>query len=84
MQTKYNFTTKPSNVKKIKTLNRKIHSKIPFPGTNQILKNIKKYESKSMHSQLPIVWKKASGFNVYDLGNNKYIDFTSTIFVTKN
>ena len=82
MQTKYNFTTKPSNVKKIKTLNRKIYSKIPFPGTNQILKNIKKYESKSMHSQLPIVWKKASGFNVYDLGNNKYIDFTSTIFVT--
>ena len=31
--------------------------------------------------QLPIVWKKAKNFNVYDIKNNKFIDFTSTIFV---
>ena len=31
---------------------------------------------------MPIAWKKAENFNIYDLSNNKFIDFTSTIFVT--
>ena len=34
-----------------------------------------------MHGQLPIVWNKAKNFNVYDIKGNKFIDFTSTIFV---
>ena len=32
-----------------------------------------------MHGQLPIVWKKAKNFNIYDIADNKFIDFTSTI-----
>ena len=35
-----------------------------------------------MHGQLPIVWKKAKNFNIFDHEGNKFIDFTSTIFVT--
>tara|TARA_B100000900_G_C20554728_1_gene706285 strand:- start:146 stop:1381 length:1236 start_codon:yes stop_codon:yes gene_type:complete len=35
-----------------------------------------------MHGQLPIVWKKAKNFNIFDNAGNKFIDFTSTIFVT--
>ena len=66
----------------IRTKNIHIKTKIPAPGTNDILKLISKYESRSMHGQLPIVWKKAKNFNIFDLKGNKFIDFTSTIFVT--
>lgn len=34
-----------------------------------------------MHGQLPIVWDRAEDFSVYDSAGNKWIDFTSTIFV---
>jgi len=39
------------------------------------------YEARSMHGQLPVLWKKALGDIVVDSENKKYIDFTSTIFV---
>jgi len=66
----------------VETKNRRISSAIPAPGTKEILEALDKYESRSMHGQLPIVWDKASDFNVFDKANNKWIDFTSTIFVT--
>ena len=66
---------------KIKTKNRNIKTSIPAPGTEKILKKLKSIESRSMHGQLPIVWKKAKNFNIYDIAGNKFIDFTSTIFV---
>ena len=66
----------------IRTKNRLILTKIPAPGTNTIFKNIKKYESRSMHGQIPIVWSKAKNFNIFDIAGNKFIDFTSTIFVS--
>ena len=66
----------------IKTKNRLIKTKIPAPGTSAILSSLSKYESRSMHGQLPIVWKKAKNFNIFDNAGNKFIDFTSTIFVT--
>ena len=34
-----------------------------------------------MHGQLPIAWSKAKNYNIYDIAGNKFIDFTSTIFV---
>jgi 4-aminobutyrate aminotransferase-like enzyme len=34
-----------------------------------------------MQGQMPLVWDKASNYNVYDAAGNKWIDFTSTIFV---
>tara|TARA_B100000963_G_scaffold356741_1_gene377506 strand:- start:13523 stop:14857 length:1335 start_codon:yes stop_codon:yes gene_type:complete len=66
----------------IKTKNRHIFTKIPAPGTREIFKNIQKYESRSMHGQIPIAWSKAKNFSVYDIAGNKFIDFTSTIFVS--
>ncbi len=76
------FNQNPINVSLVKTKNRLIKSKIPAPGTKRILLSLKRNEVRSMHGQLPIVWKKAEGFNIYDILNNKYIDFTSTIFVS--
>lgn len=69
-------------MRKIKTQNRIIKTKIPAPGTNKIIKSLEKNESRSMQGQLPIVWSKADGHSLYDIGGNKFIDFTSTIFVT--
>ena len=65
----------------IKTKNISISTQIPAPGTMQLIKKLNKVESRSMHGQLPIAWSKAKGFNIYDLAGNKFIDFTSTIFV---
>ncbi len=66
----------------IKTQNRFIKTRIPAPGTNKIIKSLQKSESKSMQGQLPIVWSKADGHSLFDIAGNKYIDFTSTIFVS--
>ena len=59
-----------------------LKTKIPSPGTKTLLNKIKKIEPLSMLNQIPIVWKKAEDFNIYDIKNNKFIDFTSSIFVS--
>jgi 4-aminobutyrate aminotransferase-like enzyme len=65
----------------IKTKNRFIHTAIPAPGTKSLFKSLSKVESRSMHGQMPIAWDKAKNFNIFDIVGNKFIDFTSTIFV---
>ena len=59
----------------------KIKSRLPAFGTDRLFKRLKKVESRSMHGQLPIAWKSAKDFYVYDISGNRFIDFTSTIFV---
>jgi 4-aminobutyrate aminotransferase-like enzyme len=66
----------------IKTKNRIIKTRIPAPGTSKIIKSLQKNESRSMQGQLPIIWSKAEGHSLFDISGNKFIDFTSTIFVT--
>ncbi len=65
----------------IKTKNIFIKTAIPAPGTFELFKKLSQVESRSMHGQLPIAWSKAENFSIYDLAGNKFIDFTSTIFV---
>ncbi|MDA9171064.1 aspartate aminotransferase family protein [Alphaproteobacteria bacterium] len=75
------FSHVPEKVEKISTKNRKIITKIPVPESISILNKMYSLESRSMHGQLPLVWDKAQNYNVYDKWGNKWIDFTSTIFV---
>jgi 4-aminobutyrate aminotransferase-like enzyme len=77
----FQFSTDPVSVPFVDTQHRRIQTQIPAPGTADILDKLSKYESRSMHGQLPIVWDKALDFNVYDRLGNCWIDFTSTIFV---
>lgn len=77
----YSFSREPKEVKIIITNNREIKTKIPAPGTVEILEKLDKYESRSMHGQLPIIWDKAIDYNIFDHFGNKWIDFTSMIFV---
>jgi len=77
----YQFSREPREVELIETNNRKIQTKIPAPGSIEILSKLDKYESRSMHGQLPLVWDSASGHSIFDHAGNKWIDFTSMIFV---
>jgi 4-aminobutyrate aminotransferase-like enzyme len=77
----YSFSIYPQKCKKIQTKNRIIKTDIPSPETTEILKTCLKNEPLSMNDQLPIVWDRAENFNIYDVSGNKWIDFTSSIFV---
>ncbi|MHA2329178.1 MAG: aspartate aminotransferase family protein [Candidatus Hodarchaeales archaeon] len=76
---KFNLT--PKNVPKIETKYRKITTALPVPESLEIFETLDRYESVSMHGQMPIVWDRAEGFQVHDPWGNSWIDFTSTIFV---
>ena len=77
----FKFSLKPINVPQVITDHRRIQTSIPSPGTKEILLELESYESRSMQGQMPIVWDRAEDFNIYDKNGNKWIDFTSTIFV---
>jgi 4-aminobutyrate aminotransferase-like enzyme len=76
------FSHVPVEVSKVNTKYRTIATKIPVPESIPILERVYETESHSMHGQLPIIWDKAEGFQVYDSWGNKWLDFSSTIFVT--
>lgn len=80
-KTKYQFSRTPVKVPPVHTKHRTITTAIPLPGTDSVLAELEKYESRSMQGQMPIVWDRADDFSVFDKGGNKWIDFTSTIFV---
>jgi len=68
-------------VKRIYTKFRKIITQIPNTNLANVFETLKKYETRCMHGQLPIVWDKAKDFQIWDKDGNCWIDFTSTIFV---
>jgi len=66
----------------IKTKYRTIKTKIPVPASRTRLLEMQKYEAIEMcNHELPVVWDKAEDFQIYDRWGNKWIDFTSGIFV---
>jgi 4-aminobutyrate aminotransferase-like enzyme len=75
------FSRKPVDVPFVNTKYRTISTPIPAPGTEQILALLDRYESRSMHGQLPLIWERAFEASVFDFVGNCWIDFTSTIFV---
>jgi len=75
------FSRDPQAVLRLETDYRRIQTDIPAPGTRLILERLDQVESRSMHGQLPLVWDRAEDFSVFDPAGNRFIDFTSTIFV---
>lgn len=78
----FKFNLTPRAVPKVRTKCRCIKTKIPVPQSLKLLKKIKKYESSNVMDQLPVIWDHAEGYQVFDSWGNKWIDFTSSIFVT--
>ncbi len=75
------FSRDPQPVPPVATKHRTIQTGIPAPGTRELLERLDAVESRSMHGQLPLVWDRAEDFSVFDAAGNRWIDFTSTIFV---
>ena len=75
------FSRIPQETPPVDTEYRRIQTPIPAPGTEAILSELEACEPRSMQGQLPLVWDRATDFSIYDRAGNKWIDFTSTIFV---
>jgi len=65
----------------IKTINREMKYTTSLEPV--FMHALETFEARSAHEhQLPVIWDKALNFNVWDMWGNKYLDFTSGIFVT--
>ena len=73
---------KPVQVPHVKTKYRRIVTAIPAPESEPLLAKLRTYEPRSVATQVPVVWDRAEGFQVYDPYGNYWIDFTSGIVVT--
>ena len=78
---KFSFSKSPIKRSPVKTELRCINTALPVPESLPMLEDLYIHESGSMHGQMPIIWHKAKDFQVYDYWGNKWIDFTSGIFV---
>ena len=76
------FSPQPADVPRVETRFRRIVTPIPAPGTVELLAELDRYECRSMHGALPVVWDRAVDFQVFDRHGNAWIDFTSSIFVS--
>jgi 4-aminobutyrate aminotransferase-like enzyme len=67
---------------KISTKYRLIKTKIPVPESLPLFQDMKRYEVSDMYThELPVIWDRTDDFQIYDKWGNKWIDFTSGIFV---
>jgi 4-aminobutyrate aminotransferase-like enzyme len=80
-ETGYAFTLEPVEVPPVETAYRQIRTAQPAPGTVELLRRLRAAEPESMTLELPVRWERASGFQVEDGYGNRWLDFTSGIFV---
>ena len=60
---------------------RRMVTPIPAPESKAIFETLKRCEPRALATQVPVVWDRAQGFQVYDPYGNCWIDFTSGILV---
>jgi 4-aminobutyrate aminotransferase-like enzyme len=75
------FNHSPQTVPFVETEFRRIATAIPVPESLPLLERLYAAETRGMHGQLPVVWDRADGFQVFDAWGNRWIDFTSTVSV---
>ena len=71
----FSFQKKPTDVRFIETKHRKISTKIPSENSIDILSSLENHEPNSMSYELPLVWDKAKGYQIFDSSGNIWIDF---------
>jgi len=76
------FPLEVFEVKPIETKYRKISGAVPNQETIKRINELRKYEARSMRGQLPIIWDRAEGINVFDSYGNKWLDFSSGVLIT--
>lgn len=76
------YSLEPVEVPEVNTTFRTIKTKLPVPESLEIFNTLSESEPVSMMGQPPVVWDKASGFQVYDKWGNKWIDWSSGVLIT--
>ncbi len=74
----------PASCKKIKTRYRKIVTGLPVKESVRILKEMHKFEPRSVSGQPPIIWDCAEGVNVFDKYGNMWLDWSSGVLVANS
>lgn len=76
------FSLQPRPVQRIETKFRRVVTDFPAPESVAIIEKLLQYEPRAMAGQPPVVWDRASGFQVYDKSGNCWIDWSSGVLVT--
>ena len=72
----------PVKVTPVETKHRKLSGTIPSEATVARIEKLRHYETLSMRGQLPILWDRAEGVQVFDEDGNMWLDFSSGVLVT--
>jgi 4-aminobutyrate aminotransferase/diaminobutyrate-pyruvate transaminase/4-aminobutyrate aminotransferase/(S)-3-amino-2-methylpropionate transaminase len=76
------FSLEPRPVPRVETKYRRIVTDFPAPESVSVLEKLLRYEPRAMAGQPPVLWDRASGFQVYDKSGNCWIDWSSGVLVT--
>jgi 4-aminobutyrate aminotransferase/(S)-3-amino-2-methylpropionate transaminase len=76
------YSLEPVKVPKVKTQFRTIKTRLPVPESLGIFNTLTESEPQSMMGQPPVVWDRATGFQVCDKWGNKWIDWSSGVLIT--
>ncbi len=71
-----------SNFRPVNTKYRTIVSEIPHPDSRALIGELESLEPRSLAGISPVVWHRAEGFQVWDAYGNKWLDFTSAVYLT--
>lgn len=77
----FSFNLEPKFVKEVNNPFRRIIPPFPAPESLPVLKELKQFEPRSMDCQPPVLWHKASGFQVFDRFGNIWLDWSSGVLV---
>jgi 4-aminobutyrate aminotransferase-like enzyme len=78
------FPIEPQSTKLVDTPYRRITTAIPTPASVETLETLRTHETRSMRGQPPIVWHKVHGFQIEDVAENKWIDWSSGVLVANS
>lgn len=82
MAREYSLTPKP--VARVETAFRRIVTDFPVPQSIAILEKLHELEPVAMRGQPPVVWARASGFQVFDAWGNQWIDWSSGVLIANS
>lgn len=71
----------PRPVPRVETAFRRIVTDLPVPESIPVLESLAAHEPLAMQGQPPVVWDRATGFQVHDRWGNTWLDWSSGVLV---
>jgi 4-aminobutyrate aminotransferase/diaminobutyrate-pyruvate transaminase/4-aminobutyrate aminotransferase/(S)-3-amino-2-methylpropionate transaminase len=69
-------------VRPVATRYRRLRGTIPSAATIRAIRALRRAEPRSMQGQVPLIWDRAEGVNVFDADGNRWLDFSSGVLIT--